>query len=186
MSRRLSSCQALLKKRFGSEASSQVWRATLSQRKRGERESLTELAHSIMEAVAKAYPKRDDEARQDLATTYFINALLDEGQQQHINTHEVDILEQANKLAVAYENARRTTFKRNAPFRPRVHLIEEENESEPPVRQISSQKSQKKGRKNRGQQGGWNKKFEDLTKTVAALAVQVNSNSNQPRSNFQT
>ena len=177
---------ALLKKRFGSEASPQVWRATLAQRRRGERESLTELAHSIMEAVVKAYPKRDDEARQDLATTYFINALLDEGQQQHINTHEVDTLEQATKLAVAYENARRTTFKRNAPFRPRVHLIEEENESEPPVRQISSQKSQKKGRKNRGQQGGWNKKFEELTKTVAALAVQVNSNSNQPRSNLQT
>ena len=115
----------LLRKRFGSEASSQVWRATLAQRKRGERESLTELVHSIMEAVIKAYLKRDDDARQYLATTYFINALLDEGQQQHIYTHEVDTLEQATKLAVAYENDRRTTQKRSTPFRPRVHVVEE-------------------------------------------------------------
>ena len=161
---------ALLKKRFGSEASSQVWRATLSQRKRGERESLTELAHSIMEAVVKAYPKRDDEARQDLATTYFINALLDEGQQQHINTHEVDTLEQATKLAVAYENARRTTQKRSAPFRPRVHTVEEENSAGSVVRQFSS--GQGKGR---SQDDQLNKKMDDLAKSVAALATQVNS-----------
>ena len=160
----------LLKKRFGSEASSQVWRATLSQRKRGERESLTELAHSIMEAVVRAYPKRDDEARQDLATTCFINALLDEGQQQHINTHEVDTLEQATKLAVAYENARRTTQKRSAPFRPRVHTVEEENSAGSVVRQFSS--GQGRGR---SQDDQLNKKMDDLAKSVAALATQVNS-----------
>ena len=65
----------------------------MAQRKRGERESLNKLVHSIMEAVVKAYPKRDDEARQDLAKTYFVNALLDESQQRHIYTREVDTLD---------------------------------------------------------------------------------------------
>ena len=57
-----------------------MWRATLAQRKIGERESLTELAHLIIEAVVQAFPKRDDDARQYLATTYFIHSLLCEGQ----------------------------------------------------------------------------------------------------------
>ena len=166
---------ALLKKRFGGEASSQVWRATLSQRKRGERESLTELAHSIMEAVVKAYPKRDDEARQDLATTYFINALVDEGQQQHINTHEVDTLEQATKLAVAYENARRVSSKRAGPFRPRVHLIGEESDWEAPrVQQVSQQGQNRRG----SQEDQLSKKIDDLAKTVAALATKINGAGN--------
>ena len=148
----------LLKKRFGGEASAQVWRATLTQRKRGERESLTELAHSIMEAVVKAYPKRDEDTRQDLATTYFINALLDEGQQQHIFTHEADTLEQAVKLALAYENARRSVHKHSAQFRPRVHVVqEEESEDEEELCQ----------------------KLDDLAKSVAILAKQVNNMTNQ-------
>ena len=138
-----------------------------------------------MEAVVKAYPKRNDEARQDLATTYFINALLDEGQQQYVYTNEVDTMKQTTKLAVAYKNARRTTHKRNVPFCSRVHLIEEENESEPPVRQVSSLCARKKGRTNKEQQVRWNQNLEELTKTVAALAVQVNSNNNQLRSYFQ-
>ena len=161
---------ALLKKRFGSETSPQVWRAALAQRKRGERESLTELAHSIMEAVVKAYPKRDDEARQDLATTYFINALLDEGQQQHIYTHEVDTLEQATNLVVAYENARRTTQTRSTPFRPTVHAVEEESLVGSAVRQFSS--GQGRGR---NQDDQLSKKMDDLAKSVAALATQMNS-----------
>ena len=99
-----------------------------------------------MEAIVKAPPKRDDETRQDIATTYFMNALLDEGQQQQILTHEVFNLEQALKLALAYENARRTVQRRSTQYRPRVHAVQEESATE-----VEDEEE-------------FSKKFDDLTK----------------------
>ena len=47
---------------------------------------------------------------------HFTDALLDEGQQQHIYTKEAASLEQATKVAEAYENARMTTHKQKVLF----------------------------------------------------------------------
>ena len=156
----------LLKKRFGGEASLQVWRATLTQRKGGERESLTELAHLIMEAF---YPERDEDTKQDLATTYFVNALLDEGQQQYIFTHEIENLEQALKLGLAYENARWTTYKHSMHFRPKVHVVQEQSEEET---EVEDEKE-------------LYKKFDELTEKVAVLAEQIQAKyiNDQPKVN---
>ena len=87
-----------------------------SVKKRGEHKLLPVLVHSLVKTVVKAYPTRDDEARQDLATIYFVNARLDESLEQHIYT---------TKLAVAYEYARRTMKKRSASIRPRMHAVTE-------------------------------------------------------------
>ena len=82
----------------------------------------------------------------------------------------MDTLEQATKLAVVYENAVRTTQKRSTPFRSKVHVVEEESSAGSVVRQVSS--SQGRGR---NQDDQLSKKMDDLAKSVAALATQVNS-----------
>ena len=86
-----------------------------------------------------------------------MNALLDEGQQQHIFRHEVGNLEQVLKLALAYEYARQTVHKRSTQFRPRVHVVQEQLEEETEVEDKEE----------------LSKKFDNLTEKVALLAEQI-------------
>ena len=71
------------------------------------------------------------------------------------------------------------------PFCPCVHVIEKENGPEPPMRQISSQFSQRKENRSNRYHGGWSKKIEKLSKAAAALVMLLNSTNNQLNGNYQ-
>ena len=96
---------ALLRSRFGPESSPELWRQSLENRKRGEKETLAELSHNILEMASKAYPALELEIRKALAVTPFIRALQDEEQRPHVYAQAPRTTEEAIKTALAFENA---------------------------------------------------------------------------------
>jgi hypothetical protein len=62
---------ALLQRRFASESSPALWQQQLEGRRRGDKESITELQHSIRDATAKAFPTVDMNTRARVAAGYF-------------------------------------------------------------------------------------------------------------------
>ena len=96
---------ALLRSRFGPESSPELWRQLLENRKRGEKETLAELSHNILEMASKAYPALELEIRKALAVASFKRALQDEEQRRHVYAQAPRTMEEAIKAALAFENA---------------------------------------------------------------------------------
>lgn len=63
----------------------------------------------------KAFPTIEFANRSRLAAGYFNNTLGDEDQRLYVRTHAPKSLEEAAKVALAYENAQRIDAKRHAP-----------------------------------------------------------------------
>ena len=114
---------SLLRARFASEASPELWRQYLENRRRGAKETVAELSQTILDATGKAYPSISLSDRRNLAVTFFTNALLDEGQRRHVRTHAPQTLEEAQRFALAFENASKTEDRRVAPQPRRVRAV---------------------------------------------------------------
>ena len=115
----------LLRARFASESSPELWIQTLEGRRRGDKETIAELSHNILDMVGKAYPDTDVAMRQRFAVTYFAGALKDDGQRLHVRTQAPRTLDDATRAALAYENAKRIEEKRAGNPR-RVRAVAEE------------------------------------------------------------
>jgi hypothetical protein len=106
---------ALLRGRFASESSPELWQQQLEGRRRGAKESIAELQQWIRDATMKAFPTMEFANRSRLAAGYFNNTLGDEDQRLYVRTHAPKSLEEAAKVALAYENAQRIDAQRHAP-----------------------------------------------------------------------
>jgi Zinc knuckle len=104
---------ALLYRRFASESSPALWQQQLEGRRRGDKESITDLQHSIRDATSKAFPNVDMSTRARLAAGYFISALADREQSRYVRTQAPSTLEDAARVALAYENALKIDEQRN-------------------------------------------------------------------------
>lgn len=104
---------ALLQRRFASESSPALWQQQLEGRRRGDKESITELQHSIRDATAKAFPTVDMNTRARMAAGYFTSALTDREQSRYVRMQAPSTLEEAAKVALAFENALKIDEQRN-------------------------------------------------------------------------
>jgi hypothetical protein len=109
------SMSALLINRFDPEDRPEVWKCTLETRRRGEKETLTDLAYRILDMSGKAFPKLDMALHRELACSYFVNALTDEGQRMHVKCLAPATLDEALKKEVAYESSLKTETRREIP-----------------------------------------------------------------------
>ncbi len=105
---------AMLRRRFASESSPELWQQQLEGRRRGQKETIAELQHGIRDAMLKAFPEVDIATRSRLASGYFINALGDSDQRRYVRTLAPKTLEEAARVALAYENAQRIDEQRSA------------------------------------------------------------------------
>jgi hypothetical protein len=119
----------LLRTRFSSEALPELWRTTLEARKRGEKESLHELMHNILEMAMKAFPSADMGFRKILAGNYFVNALTDERQREYVRCEMPKDIDEAVKKALAFENARKTEEHRQGTISKKVRAIDVDEQS---------------------------------------------------------
>ena len=110
----------LLRASFGSEASPEVYRQELENRRRGEKEKLTDLSHSITDVMDKAYPNLALEERKQLAVGYFIRALTNPQQQLRVAESSSRDLTKVLELALSWENAYRMISSRRQSARSRV------------------------------------------------------------------
>jgi O-acetyl-ADP-ribose deacetylase (regulator of RNase III) len=95
----------LLMDNFGSGASPGVFQMKLMRRRRRDKETLADLAQSILELVAKAHPSIKAKERRSLATVPFVSALTSKEQRVRVMASAPSTLNEALKVALAYENA---------------------------------------------------------------------------------
>ena len=114
---------ALLRSRFGPESSPELWRQSLKNRKRGEKETLAELSHYILEMASKAYPALELEIRKALAVAPFIRALQNEEQRRHVYAQAPRTMEEAIKAALAFENASKIEQRATAQSGRRIRAV---------------------------------------------------------------
>jgi hypothetical protein len=95
----------LLMDNFGSGASPGVFQMKLMRRRRRDKETLADLAQSVLELVAKAHPTIKAKERQSLATVPFVSALTSKEQRVRVMATAPSTLSEALKVALAYENA---------------------------------------------------------------------------------
>lgn len=95
----------LLRESFGSEATPDVWRSTLENRRRFKKETLTDLSQAISELVGRAYPEVSFEQRSRLAVSHFARALNVKQHSMHVMALCPKSLNDALQMALAFENA---------------------------------------------------------------------------------
>jgi hypothetical protein len=95
----------LLRESFGSEATPDVWRTTLENRRRYKKETLTDLSQAISELVSRAYPEVSFEQRSRLAVSHFARALNVKQHSVHVMALCPKTLNDALQMALAFENA---------------------------------------------------------------------------------
>ena len=98
----------LLKVRFRLEAQENLWVSMLQSRQREVKESINELKHTILDMAIKAYPGVPIETRKILAWIYFTSALTDKEQRNHVRFSCPKSIDDAAKLALAFESAQKT------------------------------------------------------------------------------
>ena len=121
----------LLRASFASELFPEVYRQEPENKRRGEKEKLTDLSHFITNVMAKAYPSLALEERKQLAVGYFIRALTDPQQLRVAESSPRD-LTKALKLALSWKNASRWISSKRQSVRPRVRAVVEEDEGVAP------------------------------------------------------
>lgn len=165
-----------LRTRFAGEASPEVWRAALESRERTDKETVTELAHAISEMMGKAFPRMDLATRAEVAVSYFVKALNDEGARRHLWTNSPRTLEEATRLALAWENAGKTEERRHpALTKPvRVRALEQTADDDADA---ESSKKDKKSAKAKVRAVSDNSQLEaqleSLTASVATMAKEL-------------
>ena len=178
---------ALLRSRFGPESSPELWRQSLENRKRGEKETLAELSHNILEMASKAYPALELEIRKALAVAPFIRALQDEEQRRHVYAQAPRTMEEAVKAALAFENASKIEQRATVQNGRRVRAVTHDDE------QLANPNEFARGRGRKQEKGGKqseamnvkavtessNSKSDDkidgLAKSIEALATTLGS-----------
>ena len=178
---------ALLRSRFGPESSPELWRQSLENRKRGEKETLAELSHNILEMASKAYPALELEIRKALAVTPFIRALQDEEQRRHVYAQAPRTMEEAIKAALAYENASKIEQRATAQNGRRIRAVTHDDDQLANLNEFSrgrGRKQEKGGKQSeaisvkavteRGD-GKIGDKLDGLAKSMEALATTLGS-----------
>ena len=94
-----------LKEHFASDASEELWLNELELLRRGEKETIPQLAHKVMDKLPKAFPRMTKEDRERLGIRYFTNALIDPQQRLDIRKARPKTLSAAVELALSTENA---------------------------------------------------------------------------------
>ena len=139
---------ALLRSRFGPESSPELWRQSLENRKRGEKETLAELILKILEMASKAYPTLELEIRKALAVTPFIRALQDEEQRRHVYAQTPRTMEEAIKAAPAFENASKIEQRATAQNGQRIRAVTHNDD------QLANPNEFSRGRGRKQEKGG--------------------------------
>ena len=139
---------ALLRSRFGPESSPELWRQSLENRKRGEKETLAELSHNILEMASKAYPALELEIRKALAVAPFIRALQDEEQRRHVYAQAPRTMEEAIKAALAFENASKIEPRATAQNGRRIRAVTHDDD------QLANPNEFSRGRGRKQEKGG--------------------------------
>ena len=139
---------ALLRSRFGPESSPELWRQSLENRKRGEKETLAELSHNILEMASKAYPALELEIRKALAVAPFIRALQDEEQRRHVYAQAPRTMEEAIKAALAFENASKIEQRATAQIGRRIRAVTHDDD------QLANPNEFSRGRGRKQEKGG--------------------------------
>ena len=178
---------ALLRSRFGPESSPEHWRQSLENRRRGEKETLAELSHNILEMASKAYPTLELEIRKALAVAPFIRALQDEEQRRHVYAQAPRTMEEAIKAALAFENASKIEQRATAQNGRRIRAVTHDDD------QLANPNEFSRGRGRKQEKGGKQSeainvkavtesgdrkigdKLEGLAKSMKALATTLGS-----------
>ena len=92
-----------LNMRFGSVERSEMFRARLKNRVRGENESMSELAQSIKKLIRQAYPSADSNLTNILALDHFIDALPDQDMRLRIRESQAKDINDAEIIAIRLE-----------------------------------------------------------------------------------
>lgn len=111
-------CHAL-ESRFGAEHLAMLYKAELLQKTRKKGQSLPELAQEVRKLSDCAYPNFPVDAKEELATEKFIEALQNAGLRLHLHQASPKSLTHAVELATHYE-ALRDADSRN---HPRVRMV---------------------------------------------------------------
>jgi hypothetical protein len=102
-SRDFESLVRVLNMRFGSMERSEMFRAKLKNRVKGEKESLSELAQSIKKLIRQAYPTADPNLLNILALDHYIDALPDPNMRLRLRESKVKGIEEAEIMAIRLE-----------------------------------------------------------------------------------
>ena len=94
-----------LKEHFASDASEELWLNELELLRRGEKETIPQLAHKVMDKLPKAFPRMTKKDRERLGIRYFTKALIDPQQRLDIRKARPKTLSAAVELALTTENA---------------------------------------------------------------------------------
>ena len=92
-----------LQMRFGSIERSELFRAKLKTKTKGEKETLSELAQSVKKLTRQAYPRADPYMTGTLALDHFIDALPDREMKLRIREAHPKNIEEAEMLAIRLE-----------------------------------------------------------------------------------
>jgi hypothetical protein len=103
----------LLRESFGSEATPDVWRTTIENRRRYKKETLTDLSQAISELVSRVYPDVSFEQRSRLAVSHFVRALNVKQRSMHVMALCPKTRKDALQMALAFENAERMVSDNN-------------------------------------------------------------------------
>lgn len=116
----------LLQTNFGPEVSTAAWTHELGLLRRGEKETLTQLAMRAKELAVKAWPTLTTKQRSEMVVHYFINALPDEQQRGHVWASCPVTLNRALEVALACENGLRTQQEMKKSTSTKIRRVEEE------------------------------------------------------------
>ena len=78
-----------LKEHFASSTSKELWLNELELLRRGEKETIPQLAHKVMDKLPKAFPRMTKEDRERLGIRYFTKALIDPQQRLDIRIDQI-------------------------------------------------------------------------------------------------
>jgi hypothetical protein len=142
----------LLRESFGSEATPDVWRTTLENRRRYKKETLTDLSQAISELVSRAYPEVSFEQRSRLAVSHFARALNVKQHSVHVMALCPKTLNDALQTALAFENAEKMVSDNKLSYSVMAYG-DEDDQKLAAARQCQSKgkgEKRKKGGKGRG------------------------------------
>ena len=94
-----------LKEHFASDASEELWLNELELLRRNEKETITQLAHKVMDKLPKAFPRMTKEDMERLGIRYFTKALFDPQQRLDIRKARPKMLSAAIELTLTTANA---------------------------------------------------------------------------------
>lgn len=123
----------LLQTNFGPEVSTAAWTHELGLLRRGDKETLTQLAMRAKELAVKAWPTLTMKQRSEMVVQHFINALPDEQQRGHVWASCPVTLNRALEVALACENGLRTQQATKKSTSTNIRRVEEEGSADDDV-----------------------------------------------------